>query len=71
MKTLKNIVASLLLIFTIQLTAQQTPADKQSETITIVGATAHIGNGKVIENSIITFENGKITTIEKSRSIIV
>lgn len=68
MKTLKNIVASLLLIFTIQLTAQQTPADKQSETITIVGATAHIGNGKVIENSIITFENGKITTIEKASS---
>ena len=68
MKTLKNLVASLLLVLTIQLTAQQTPADKQSETITIVGATAHIGNGEVIENSVITFENGKITTIEKATS---
>ena len=43
--------------------AQQTPAPIQSETITIVGATAHIGNGTVIENSVIVFENGKITTI--------
>jgi imidazolonepropionase-like amidohydrolase len=43
--------------------AQQTPAPKQSETITITGATAHIGNGTVIENSVLVFENGKITAI--------
>ncbi len=43
--------------------AQQTPAPIQSEVITIVGATAHIGNGTVIENSVIIFENGKITAI--------
>ena len=43
--------------------AQQTPASKQSEDIAIVGATAHIGNGEVIENSLITFSNGKITNI--------
>ncbi len=42
--------------------AQQTPAPKQTEAITIMGATAHIGDGKVIENSIIVIENGKITT---------
>ena len=66
MKIIKNIVLSLSLVLTIQLTAQQTPADAQSETIIIVGATAHIGNGEVIENSVITFENGKITTIEKA-----
>jgi len=41
--------------------AQQTPATKQKEAFTIVGATAHIGNGTVIENSIIIVENGKIT----------
>ncbi len=68
MKNFKNLVASLLVVFTIQLTAQQTPADTQTETITIVGATAHIGNGEVIENSVITFENGKITAIEKATS---
>ncbi|RZN81497.1 MAG: amidohydrolase [Winogradskyella sp.] len=43
--------------------AQQTPAPKQTKAIAIVGATAHIGNGEVIENSIITFSNGKITNI--------
>jgi imidazolonepropionase-like amidohydrolase len=43
--------------------AQQTPAPKQSQAISIVGATAHIGNGQVIENAVIVFENGKITRI--------
>jgi hypothetical protein len=43
--------------------AQQTPADKQTKDMAIMGATAHIGNGQVIENSIITFSNGKITNI--------
>ncbi len=48
--------------------AQQTPAKIQSDPITIIGATAHIGNGKIIENSIIIFENGKITTIENNNN---
>ena len=43
--------------------AQQTPAPKQTKDFAIVGATAHIGNGTVIENSIIVVSNGKITTI--------
>lgn len=59
----------LLLCFLIgEVTAQQTPADKQSETISIVGATAHIGNGTVIENSTIVFENGKITAVGTKNS---
>ena len=40
--------------------AQQTPAPQQKEAFTIVGATAHIGDGTVIENSAIIVENGKI-----------
>ncbi len=43
--------------------AQQTPAAKQSESILILGATAHIGNGQIIENSAIGFDNGKITFV--------
>ncbi|WP_179344871.1 amidohydrolase family protein [Winogradskyella ursingii] len=43
--------------------AQQTPAPKQNKDFAIVGATAHIGNGEVIENSIIVVSDGKITTI--------
>lgn len=53
-------------LFIGNLSAQQTPAPKQSKKISIVGATAHIGNGSVIENSLIEFENGKITFVGKS-----
>lgn len=49
--------------------AQQTPADKQSQAISIVGVTAHIGNGSTIENATIVFENGKIKNIGTSASI--
>ena len=45
------------------LNAQQTPGDQQSKSIAIIGATAHIGNGKVIENSIVIFDNGIIQNI--------
>lgn len=43
--------------------AQQTPAPEQSQAISIVGATAHIGNTEVIENSVVVFEEGKITYV--------
>ena len=43
--------------------AQQTPALKQSKTILILGAKAHLGNGQVIENSLISIKEGKIATI--------
>ena len=63
MKTLKIKLLVLLLSFTGIMTAQQTPAPKQGEAVTIVGATAHLGNGKVIDNSLIIFENGKLTQV--------
>lgn len=43
--------------------AQQTPASNQTKDIAIVGGTAHIGNGSVVENSIIVLSKGKIATI--------
>ncbi|NNC61942.1 MAG: amidohydrolase family protein [Eudoraea sp.] len=43
--------------------AQQTPAPAQSETISITGATAHIGDGTVVENCTVIFEQGKITAL--------
>ncbi len=43
--------------------AQQTPAPKQSKSILIIGAKAHLGNGQVIENSLISIIDGKIATI--------
>lgn len=43
--------------------AQQTPAPKQTETITLTGAILHVGNGSVIENGYLTFSDGIITAI--------
>ena len=63
MTKLKNTITAFLLVFTLCSTAQQTPAPKQTEVITIIGATAHLGNGNVIDNSIIIFEDGKLTTV--------
>ena len=51
------------LFFISSISAQQTPAPPQSRPILITGATTHLGNGEVIENSIIAFEKGKITAV--------
>ncbi len=50
--------------------AQQTPSPPQSETVVIEGATAHLGNGEVIENSLIIFEGGKLTFVGPSTTKI-
>lgn len=45
------------------LKGQQTPAPAQTETISITGATLHLGNGELIENGTLVFEEGTITAI--------
>ncbi|MBU2996516.1 amidohydrolase family protein [Cellulophaga baltica] len=61
---MKKILYTLLIFSCISVGfAQQTPAKKQTEAITIEGATAHLGNGKIIENSLVIFEGGKITYV--------
>ena len=63
MKTLKKInLVLILLCFSFSYT-QQTPANDQAMDFAIVGATAHIGNGTVIDNSLIIVSNGKITKV--------
>ncbi len=42
------------------------PAKPQTEKITLANATIHVGNGTVIANGFITFENGKITAVGES-----
>ena len=65
---MKNIIVLLVTCcLTVQAWAQQTPAPKQTEAITIEGATAHLGNGEVIETSLIMFEDGKITFVGDSK----
>ncbi|ALJ06870.1 amidohydrolase [Pseudalgibacter alginicilyticus] len=56
------ITLACLLLF-VSIHAQQTPAKKQTKAISIEGATAHLGNGELIENALIMFEDGKITFI--------
>lgn len=68
MKNLKQYILPVLLFIAGTTIAQQTPAPEQSRAVTIVGATAHIGNGEVIENSLIIFENGKLTTVTDANS---
>lgn len=63
MKRLNKILLLVILVVTGSIYAQQTPSPAQSEAVTIVGATAHIGNGEVIENSLIIFENGILTQV--------
>ena len=57
---------SFLLLFSFHVLAAQyvpSPAPAQSEAILITGATAHLGNGEVLEDAVIAFENGKITAV--------
>ena len=59
-----NLIYSLLcFLFLGNIVAQQTPAPKQTQDYSIEGATAHLGNGKVIENSLIMFSKGKISFV--------
>lgn len=60
---MKRIFLAIAIVFGVSLNAQQTPAPPQSEQVAILGATAHIGNGEVIENCTIIFKDGKITAI--------
>ena len=60
---MKRIFIAIAIVFGVSLNAQQTPAPPQSEQVAILGATAHIGNGEVIENCTIIFKDGKITAI--------
>lgn len=55
----KQYIYSLIFFFLIgNIIAQQTPAPKQTTDYSIEGATAHLGNGKVIENSLVMFSEG-------------
>jgi len=47
----------------------QTPPSAKTEAISIVGATAHIGNGDLIENATIIIENGIIRDIGETIAI--
>lgn len=67
--TMKYIFSLFIIINALNVQAQQTPAKNQSQAISIVGATAHIGNGEIIEDAVIILENGKITAVDSKANL--
>ncbi|KQX02912.1 amidohydrolase family protein [Flavobacterium sp. Root420] len=66
----KNIYKLLLLFCaSVQINAQQIPAPKQTKSVLILNATAHLGNGTVIQNSAIGFKDGKLTLVADASTI--
>jgi imidazolonepropionase-like amidohydrolase len=66
---MRNILLLLACLSTTWLVAQSPiPAPAQEQPIAITGATAHLGNGEVIENALITFADGKLTQVTTFRS---
>ncbi|MGM0634995.1 MAG: amidohydrolase family protein [Bacteroidota bacterium] len=66
MQNIKSISFILLiLISSFSLKAQQTPGKTQEKDIVIKNATAHIGNGQVIENAMIVIRDGKIIELSQ------
>ncbi|OIQ23062.1 amidohydrolase family protein [Lacinutrix sp. MedPE-SW] len=63
MKYLKYKLLTFALLLSVIAIAQQTPAPQQTQAYSIEGATAHLGNGTVIENALIMFNEGKITFV--------
>ncbi len=64
----KKYISLLLFVLSIGTNAQHIPAKKQTKSILILNATAHIGNGTIIENSAVGFKNGKITVVTDNKT---
>lgn len=61
---MKKYIKSACIIFSfVSMQAQQIPAPKQTKATLILNATAHLGNGKTIENAAIGFKDGKLTLV--------
>ena len=69
---MKNITLILIFnAFIFNVLAQPMPAVNQDESILILNAKAHLGNGKVIENAAIGFEKGKITLVADASVVTI
>lgn len=58
-------------MFTLNVALAQTPvpAKPQTKPIALMGGIAHIGNGQVIQNSLITFDKGKLTAVADATTV--
>jgi hypothetical protein len=65
-QTLRTVLAACLTVIAAGAFAlSPKPAGPQTGPIALVGGTAHLGNGEVIENAVITFADGKITGVSQ------
>lgn len=71
MKSIKFLFINLLCFSFLIGNSQQTPAAVQSESFLVRGATAHIGDGTVIENSIMVVRDGKIQVIGDANDTVI
>jgi len=62
---MKNFIYTFILIFSVSVAMAQLPqpAKPQSDAILLKGGIAHLGNGKVIQNALIGFDEGVITLV--------
>ncbi|SHI89338.1 amidohydrolase family protein [Flavobacterium terrae] len=65
----KYIKLAFIILSCVSMKAQQIPASKQAKPTLILNATAHLGNGEVIENSVIGFKEGKLTIVADATTI--
>lgn len=67
---MRNIYLILLVSVAFVCNAQiETPGDKQTKKILLLNGVAHIGNGKVIKNSAISIEEGKLKLVANAAAI--
>jgi imidazolonepropionase-like amidohydrolase len=67
---MKNIIGMCLAIISLNTFAQvETPAKKQTKKILLMNGVAHLGNGQLIKNSVIAFEDGKLTVVANAKTI--
>ncbi|MFN8356592.1 MAG: amidohydrolase family protein [Spirosomataceae bacterium] len=67
---MKKIFLVIISVLSLQAVAQNpVPAKPQSKRIILFGGTAHLGNGKVITNSVIEFDKGKLTVVGEAAAV--
>jgi len=66
---IKYIMGLIAVLLCSNVQGQQTPGPAQTDDILILGATAHIGDGTIIENSAIGFKEGKIVYVGTSSEV--
>lgn len=69
MKNYKTLAAALLLFNVIAFAQQPVPAKPQTKSMLLMNGIAHIGNGKVLDNSVIGLKDGKIVLVADARVV--